>query len=860
MAVVSGLLMAGLFVGDLFTPLGFAHGVLYVPVLVLAATFAPPRALVVLGATAVLLTLLGWMWSPPPPPGVAAKVYVSNRLISMLAVVVTTVIAYWLGKTRAGLEMTRNTAQTMSRLLAMASEVGHLGAWQYSTGTRASTCSIEVFRLHGLSVEHDHALEEVLACYSEQDRQRFKEQLEACARTRTGFEDEFRIASGSRASRWIRVTARAVVHDGGRVRGVEGTFQDISRQKEIELELARSLQRWQSLAETLPVIIWTADQGRQLTYTSRSLADYSGIAAQALLGDGWTAIVHPDDVTHVATGWVPSSGSDVRFESMFRIRRKDGQYRWHLARVTRMKLQGDPEDSWYGTAMDIDARIRLERDVKQAARRYETVLESMTDAIFAMDRNWHVTLMNSHAEVLLDRKKEDLIGKNVWEAFPEAVGTAFQQNYERCMRHAEVVRFEEWYEPLQKHFEVNAYPSAEGISVYFRDMTEQRVLRDQLNQSQKLESIGQLTGGIAHDFNNLLTVIRGNTGLLLDSTHDSGNKPLLQSISDAADRGAIMVRRLLAFARKQELSPAPVDVNRLAQGMHGLLHRTLGEHIEITLALDPAVPPAVVDEVQLESALLNLAINARDAMPEGGCLTIATSTVTPDAPPVHQGSGTPATYVQIEVADTGKGISPRMLSKVFDPFFTTKPKGQGTGLGLAMVHGFIKQSAGHIAIDSAENRGTSIKMLLPVARQEPEVDAVLAPSINTADIPLGQGERVLLVEDDDLVRSYATTVLKKLGYEVVSAADGREALELIRSQPDIAVLFTDVIMPGGMTGPELAAQAREIRPTLPVLFASGYTEDAMTLHDHRFADDLLLTKPYKKADLALKLSQAIHRS
>src|SRR5690606_18701278 len=226
--------------------------------------------------------------------------------------------------------------------------------------------------------------------------------------------------------------------------------------------------------------------------------------------------------------------------------------------------------------------------------------------------------------------------------------------------------------------------------------------------------------------------------------------------------GVIMVRRLLAFARKQELSPAPVDVNRLAQGMHGLLHRTLGEHIEITLALDPAVPAAVVDEVQLESALLNLAINARDAMPEGGRLTIATSTVTPDVPPVYQGSGAPATYVQIEVADTGKGIAPRVLSKVFDPFFTTKPKGQGTGLGLAMVHGFIKQSAGHIAIDSAENRGTSIKMLLPVARQEPEVDAVLAPSINTADIPLGQGERVLLVEDDDLVRSYATTVLKKL--------------------------------------------------------------------------------------------------
>jgi signal transduction histidine kinase/ActR/RegA family two-component response regulator len=380
-----------------------------------------------------------------------------------------------------------------------------------------------------------------------------------------------------------------------------------------------------------------------------------------------------------------------------------------------------------------------------------------------------------------------------------------------------------------------------------------RGLEAQLRQAQRLEAVGQLIGGVAHDFNNLLTVIIGNSSLLVDELDaEPERRELAATTLSAAERAAELTRRLLAFARRQPLAPRVTDVRELVDGMESLLRRSLGEHIEIELSRSAGLWSAHVDGAQLEGAILNLAINGRDAMPSGGRLSIELSNCDVDfgaaqlLVDVKTGQ-----YLVVTVSDTGTGISPADLEHVFDPFFTTKEVGRGTGLGLSMVFGFVKQSGGHVTIDSELGRGTTVRMYLP--RGIAGVDAVedAAPTVMT-----GGRETILLVEDDALVRGYAHDQLVGLGYAVVTATNGQEAIEAVRLRTDIDLLFTDIVMPGGLNGRELADVIRRIRPNLPVLFTSGYS-DAIT-HDGRLdAGVLLLGKPYPRADLARSIRQAL---
>ena len=378
-----------------------------------------------------------------------------------------------------------------------------------------------------------------------------------------------------------------------------------------------------------------------------------------------------------------------------------------------------------------------------------------------------------------------------------------------------------------------------------------------LQHSQRMESLGQLTGGIAHDFNNLLTVVSGNAELLLeDETAPAAQRPLLQMIEAAAQRGAALTQRLLAFARKQALDPKPLDLNRLMADLDPLLRRTLGESIQIELALADGLWPALVDPGQLENAVLNLCLNARDAMPEGGPLTLATANLHLDgAAAASQGDLLPGDYVVLTVSDAGQGIAPEHLPRVIEPFFTTKPKGRGTGLGLSMVYGFVKQSAGHLAIDSQPGQGTRVTLCLPRAGALAVSDA---PGAAIATGAASGIETILLVEDDDAVRQVALTALQSFGYTVLAAANGPAALALLAQRPDIDLLFTDVVMPG-MNGRALADAARQIRPGLRVLYTSGYTEDAIVHHGRLDADALLLGKPYRRSELASAIRKALAR-
>jgi signal transduction histidine kinase/FixJ family two-component response regulator len=395
-------------------------------------------------------------------------------------------------------------------------------------------------------------------------------------------------------------------------------------------------------------------------------------------------------------------------------------------------------------------------------------------------------------------------------------------------------------------------------------------MEDTLRQAQKLEAIGQLSGGIAHDFNNLLTIIIGNLETLkrrLAAPADGSAHAatLLSQPLDMAMRGARsaaqLTHRLLAYARRQPLKPERLELNRQVAGMSELLRHTLGEAINIETVLAAGLWPAFVDGNQVENAILNLAINARDAMPNGGRLTIETANVSLDEAYASRfGDVSAGQYVMLSVTDTGTGIAPELMKNIFEPFFTTKPAGEGSGLGLAMVHGFVKQTGGHVRIYSEVGQGTSVKVYLP--RLVESEDAASAPATR-APAPASGGalpqETILVVEDNDGVRAYAKSVLEEIGYHVIEAGRSDDALRIIAGDGRIDLLFTDVILPGGMTGRVLADRAAEYRKDLPVLFTTGYTRNAIVHHGRLDAGVHLLGKPYTRPDLVQKVREILDR-
>jgi signal transduction histidine kinase/CheY-like chemotaxis protein len=403
-------------------------------------------------------------------------------------------------------------------------------------------------------------------------------------------------------------------------------------------------------------------------------------------------------------------------------------------------------------------------------------------------------------------------------------------------------------------FEALSLAQAErGAAVAARDHAE-----DQLRQSQKLEAVGQLTGGVAHDFNNLLTAVLGNLELL--QRHSRGQEPRIQrwvqNALDAAQRGAILTQRLLAFSRRQPLNPAPTDVARLLLSMSDLLERTLGENIKLETRLDNDLRQAEVDPNQLDNAILNIAINARDAMDGRGCLTIEARNVTIDpAASLAPMDLKPGDYVLIVLTDTGRGIPPDVLDHVFEPFFTTKPIGQGTGLGLSQVYGFIKQTGGHIGIESELGVGTRVAIYLPRARVQ-AVRSLFPDSADDIAAAVPEALRVLVVEDDEAVLAYSLESMRELGYETIAASDAAEALSILQADQRIDLLFTDVGLPG-LNGHELATRAKALRPDLKVLFVSGYTHD-IVMHEGRLEKGVqLLAKPFTHAQLRAKIDQVM---
>jgi len=507
-------------------------------------------------------------------------------------------------------------------------------------------------------------------------------------------------------------------------------------------------------------------------------------------------------------------------------------------------------------------------------RMAQAIVENALDAFVQTDGSCVILDWSPHAEALMGWTRAEALGRSVEElVFPEAQRPVHRQWVDRFLSEASGDAAGGRYETPLLHKDgseffaevsLTALRSGEGyiINAFVRDITAKRAAEEQLFQAQKMESVGQLTGGIAHDFNNMLTVITGTIEILADGVkHDPALASIAKMINDAADRASQLTANLLAFARKQPLRPLETDVNALIEEVVKLLAPTLGRQIEIETALSDKAWPALVDRSQLTSALVNLAINARDAMPDGGRLLFRTGNFTRDACDAEIDDLGAGDYVAIEVVDSGAGIPPAIRDRIFEPFFSTKQFGTGTGLGLSMVFGFAKQSGGGIVVDGEEGKGACFRIYLPKADIEP-ADALAASDASPPedDELRGGSETILCVEDDDVVRAHVTGRLESLGYAVITASNAAEALILVNAGVAFDLLFTDIIMPGAMNGRQLAQKVAELRRPLRVLYTSGNTFGAFDSSGRRGEGVLLLTKPYRKAELARMVRLCLDRA
>lgn len=1025
-------------------------------------------------------------------------------------------------------------------LAGIAGEVAGIGGWHADLATKKVTWTERTYRLFGVDFAREIDMDLATSLYVPEHRDRLLRAIESCISEGRPYDLDVVAVDVSGMRFPMRAIGVPVRDESGRIVALQGAAQDLRPVREAARTFAENWDRFERLADAMPHIVWTALPDGTLDYISASFASQFEDADSFDIARDWPQAIHPDDRAENLRRWEEAVERGTPFELECRIRRSvEEGFRWHQI-VARPVRDGDGQIvRWFGTSTDVHERRQAEERTQHLATRLQGILDSITDAFLTVDGDFRIRFLNREAQRVLGRTSDELIGHNLWDAFPAAVGTIFEREYQAVLATRTTRTFRGYYAPLKLWLDVSAYPADGGISIYFRDVSADRrreerlnllqlaverisdavliteaeplgepgpriqfvneaftrhtgytaaeamgrsprllqgpgtdraaldriraalsewrpvreellnyrkggqpfwielditplvgsdgycthwvaIQRDiterkraedaaarraaqleadnaalrrltsmtgpravaqaqlvselarlagaqggalieadaggpkvvaadgiaatvddlsnhashglwaqavargqtvvasvtdgeplpdelralksagvqsaavapvdrgalllaftdpqeptaeklnslvvyartaesvlqrihveeQLRQAQRLEALGQLTGGIAHDFNNLLTIILGNAEMLVESLPaDEGLRTLAELTQTAASRGAELTSRLLSFSRKQALDAQTTDVAALIDGMALILERTLGSAIEVAFSHDSELWPALIDAPQLENAVLNLCLNARDAMPSGGHLTIETRNVKLDEGYADASvEVAPGDYVLVAVSDTGTGMPPEIRDRAFEPFFTTKPVGAGSGLGLSMVFGFVKQSRGHVQVYSEPGEGTTVKLYLPRAAETAET--LREPGGSAA---LGGSECILVVEDNPLVRDHVTALLGGLGYRVFTAGDAAEALDHLRDGKPVDLLFTDIVMPGGIDGTQLAESARQLRPGLPVLLTSGYTETAVTRRGARSLDMQLLNKPYRRMDLAVKL-------
>jgi PAS domain S-box-containing protein len=680
---------------------------------------------------------------------------------------------------------------------------------------------------------------------------------------------------GNRKLHHIDFVYQPVKREDGSVLGIFVQGSDVTERVEAERALRESEEKFRTFAEAMPNQVWTATRdGKRDWFNARVYActgrDYAGLA-----GIGWTRAVHPDDLPGVQRRWATAVATGAHYEAEFRQRGADGTYRWQLTRAVALRGPDGDVVRWIGTTVDIeDQKLSAERlaalnadlesQVAQRTAERDRMWRLSRDVMLVAGFDGIVEAVSPSFGSLLGWSEHDIVGKNFMQlVHPDDHAATLAQMASLGEGHY-VYKFENRYRRKDGSYCVlswTAAPDATFIHAIGRDITADREQAEQirrtelaLQQSQKMETIGKLTGGVAHDFNNLLQIISGNLQLLEMNPGGAETQRWIGNARQAVEKGAKLASYLLAFGRRQPLEPKVVKIGRVVTGMEDMLRRALGEETEVELVISGGLWNTAVDVAQVENAVLNLAINARDAMDGAGKLTIeAHNAVLDDLYCRTHGDVAPGQYVMLAVTDTGTGMTADVLRQAFEPFFSTKDEGKGSGLGLSMVYGFVKQSGGHVKIYSEPGQGTTVKLYLPrtTAAEEP-----LGP-IDAQQAAVGGTETILVAEDDEAVRTTVVEMLTALGYRVLKAADAASALAVVESGVPIDVLFTDVVMPGTLRSPDLARMARERLPNLAVLFTSGYTENAI-VHGGRLDPGVeLLGKPYTRESLARRIRQVL---
>lgn len=692
-----------------------------------------------------------------------------------------------------------------------------------------------------------------------EDAPRLRERFNAArAGTDDQWTEEYRFARADGSYVWVLDRARFQRDASGRALRSVGSMVDMTALREGQ-------ERFRLAAEASQDVIysWEPETGR--TWRSESYSRTFGLdpTAPASGPGSWRAAIHPDDLPRILhlRDTAIKRGED-RWEYTYRVIRGDGSVAHVIDRALAQRHPDGRLHRLIGSIVDV-TRLREEEE------RLRAVLRLASDVVYEIDlRAGNVRYSEGAVAIFGAAWTGEQPSPGIWaqSLHPEDAGQV-----QRRFRTFIAGRREDWRAEYRLRRADGSYAHVRDRALALRDdegeafrivgaiedITDEVELAAKLQQSQRLEALGKLTGGVAHDFNNLLSVILGNAELLADgSAGEAARRPAAQVVQ-AAERGAELVRSLLSFARRQPLAPRALDSAAVLTELRGMLGRTLPAYIRLAIHAPDDLWPVEADPAQLQTALLNLVVNAGDAMPEGGDLLIeAENCILDGSYAAANPDARPGEFLRLSITDSGTGMAAEVTARAFDPFFTTKPVGRGSGLGLSMVHGFVSQSGGHVTLYSEPGQGTTVRLYLPRSRQGS--GAALAVIPEDGPLPTGAGEHVVVAEDDPALRPHVARLVESLGYRVTAVADGAAALVAIREARDVRLLFTDVVMPGEMNGLLLAEHALAEFPSLRVLFTSGYSETAILRLGDFAAGMRLLSKPYRRRDLALRLHEALH--